>query len=62
MFSVVSVSQSSVHGGSPCDHYPLCIGPHCTDLLLVTSGGHYWRPVQTCSFEDTAGATSGGGY
>ena len=20
--------------------------------LLVTSGGHYWRPVQTCSLED----------
>ena len=20
--------------------------------LLVTSGGHYWRPVETCSLED----------
>ena len=26
----------------------LVLGP-----LLVTSGGHHWRPVQTCSFEDT---------
>ena len=34
---------------SPCDHYPRCIGLHCTapPPLLVTSGGHHWRPVQT---------------
>ena len=22
------------------------------DPMLVTSGGHHWKPVQTCSFED----------
>ena len=74
----------SVHRGSPCGHYPGCIGPHSkpprpwswswpplqtSDIglpwpclppdmehgdpsmlapLLVTSGGHYWRSVQTC--------------
>ena len=27
----------------------------------MTSGGDHWRPVQTCSLEDTRGATSGGG-
>ena len=29
MFSLVSVCLS-VHEGSPCDHYPWCIGPFCT--------------------------------
>ena len=29
--------------------HPSYIGPH---PLLVTSGGHHWRPVQTCSLED----------
>ena len=44
----------------PCNHYPWCIGPDCTAPLpetsdleplpqLVTSGGHHWRHVQTCS-------------
>ena len=28
MFSQVCVCLST--GGSPCDHYPWCIGPHCT--------------------------------
>ena len=59
------------------DHYSWCIGPHCKgppDIrhgtprtlasLLVISGGHQWRPVQTCSFEEppqlilTSGAQS----
>ena len=33
-------------------------------LLLLTSGGQHWRPVQTCSLEDPtpAGVTSGGGH
>ena len=30
--------------------------------LLVTSGGLRWRPVQTCSFGDPPGVTSGGGH
>ena len=54
-------------GGPQCDHYAWYIGPHCTgstpsDIiygttllscpsLLVTSDGHYWRPIQTFSFE-----------
>ena len=55
-----------VHRGVPCDHYLWCIGPHCTDPhsghgtsldwtstpLLMTSGGHHWRPVQTCSLQE----------
>ena len=28
--------------------------------LLVKSGGHHWRPVQTCSLEDPPVLTSGG--
>ena len=35
---------------------PPNMGPHCTEPpahpRLVTSDGHYWRPVQTCSLED----------
>ena len=31
-------------------------------LMLVTSGGHHWRSVQTGSFEDPMGVTSCGGY
>ena len=62
---------------SPCDHYPSCIGPHCTphppspqpwpprhqtwDTLLKTSGGHHWRPIQTCSFEDPPLVLTSGG-
>ena len=30
--------------------------------LLVTSGGHHWTPVQTCSFKDPRRVTSGGGH
>ena len=94
MLSQVSICHSG--WGSPHDHYPWSIGPHCTrpprhqtwylltpvhqtwdpppprtsDLepsmapaqppQLVTPGGHHWRPVQTCSFEDPPGATSNG--
>ena len=52
--------------GSLYGHYPWCIGPHCTapptpippryqiwGPVVLTSGGHHLRPVQTCSFEDT---------
>ena len=28
------------------------LGPQASVPLLVTSGGHHWRPVLTCSFED----------
>ena len=40
--------------GSPSDHYPWCIGPHCTvpppQALPHAYLGHHWRPVHTCSF------------
>ena len=67
MFSVVSVCQSLCpRGWVLCDHYPWCIGSHCTgplpqtsDLvpqtwapLLVTLGGDHWKPVQAYSFDD----------
>ena len=29
MFSVVCVCHSAYPLGSPCDHYPWCLGPHC---------------------------------
>ena len=55
---LVSVCHSV---GVPCDHYPWCIGPHCTTprpdmgfhwpcLPLETSSDHHRRPIQTCSF------------
>ena len=31
--------------GLPRDHYPWTIRPHYADPTLVSSGGHYWRPV-----------------
>ena len=30
MFSLLSVCSQGEVGGSPCDYYPWCIGPHCT--------------------------------
>ena len=33
--------------------------------ILLTSGGHHWRPVQTCSLEDLmpqSALTSSGGH
>ena len=36
----------------PCNHYPWCIGPHCTAPLAVISSGQDWKPFQTCSLED----------
>ena len=48
---------SSRHG-TPPQHLPYPPSIHGTPLLpvpsplLVTSGGHHWTPVQTCSFED----------
>ena len=46
---------------SPC--WTTDLGPwpgpahrHQTQLpLLLTSGGHHWRPIQTCSFDDPCG-------
>ena len=55
MFSLVSVCSFG-GGAAPCDHYPIAL-----DLpwpwprpypLQVRSGGHHWRPVQTCPLED----------
>ena len=60
MFSVVSVCHC-IHGRSPCDHYPCCIGPHHTGTpsplgmgphYAGTPGGREWKPIQTCSPED----------
>ena len=28
------------------------MGPRCLSPLLPMPGGHHWRPVQICSFED----------
>ena len=43
------------------DHGTSCPSP---TPLLLTSGGHHWRPVQTCSPEIPipSGVTSGGGH
>ena len=46
-----------VDRGSPSDHYLITQTPreirHGNPWpLLVTSGGHHWRPFQTCSFWD----------
>ena len=59
--NVISHVCLSVHRGSHVTNYPWCFGSHCTvppghgphctgtpPSLLVTSGGHQWRPVQTC--------------
>ena len=57
VFRGVCRSFCSGEGGSPCDHYP-DMGPGylhppgheawvLTHPPLLTSGGHYWRPVQT---------------
>ena len=64
MFSLVSVC--SQRGGGPMwpiskMHWASLYRPPSTAPgirhgtwwpLLLTSGGHHWRPVQTCSFED----------
>ena len=53
--------------GFPCDHYPWCIGPHCTGLLQPGSWSPrtsdmgpsasdiYWPLLQTCSNLITSG-------
>ena len=41
------LSFCSGEGG---DHYPSCIETWAP--VLLTSGGHHWIPVQTCSHED----------
>ena len=48
---------------APLDIRPGTSCPSPTPLLL-TSGGHHWRPVQTCSPEIPipSGVTSGGGH
>ena len=38
-------------GGYPRSHVPCPGGPHPIPLLL-TSGGHHWKPVQTYSLEE----------
>ena len=53
MLSLVFVCLST---GGPYDHYPDAFyltlqGPQ-PHSLLVTSGGHHLRPVQTCSLQD----------
>ena len=59
MFSVVSVCHSvchSVHRGSNVtithDALDLTVQGPQPHPQLVTSGGHYWRHIETCSFED----------
>ena len=67
----------SVHRAVPCDHYPWCIGPHCTDPCPFCTGTHlctgftprsdiWWPRQDTCSNLFTWGSpmvlTSGGGY
>ena len=53
----VSVCHS-VQKGSTYDHYPWSSNgtwvllPKTPSTQLLTYGGHYWRPVQTCSLED----------
>ena len=58
---IVSVRQSAIlpgggEGGSPCDHHPSCIGPHCTripttwDLRPPSSTSDIsWKSLKTCS-------------
>ena len=56
----LSVSQpfcpGGGEGGSPCDHHPSCIGPHCTripttwDLRTPSSTSDiWWKSLKTCS-------------
>ena len=49
--------------GTPWPWLALEDTTHATPLL-VKSGGHHWRTVQTCWFENppSPGATSGGGH
>ena len=57
MFSDVSVILSSGGGVGPNVTLDLTAqGPLDTALLVVTSGGQNYRPVQTCSLEDSLGA------
>ena len=35
----------SIHGGSSCDHYPWCTGPHCTGPPTASPSRHrIWGP------------------
>ena len=52
------VGYTSPPGHGTCDTHPLpCtwgLGyPSPSPFPLLKSGGHHWRPVQTCSFQDT---------
>ena len=71
MFSVVSVHSIWLGRGphviiTPITHdalEPTVQDPPPTwhpRYPLVTSGGHHWRPVQTCSLQAPLGLTSGG--
>ena len=37
-------------------------GHQTWDPLLLTSGGHHWRPVKTCSFRDHLSVASVSGH
>ena len=50
MFSVVCVCQPVYLynvGGSPCDHYPWCIGPHCTRPAVPPLLIYLWSSLET---------------
>ena len=49
VFSCVCPSFCS-QTGVPCEHYPWCIGHHCTRPLL--NNRPWTHPSQSCSFDD----------
>ena len=58
MFSQESVCPSFCSGGSPCDHYPWCIRPHCisppsrhgdTPSTTLPLPNIVWPSLGTCS-------------
>ena len=56
MFSVICVCQSVCPHGVPSDHYPWCIGPHCTGNPMAL-GPQTWdltvhRPTPSASTQD----------
>ena len=54
------------HGIGHMVGYPPDIKPDEPTLppqpLLLTSGGHHWKPVQTCSLEDLPPPTPSGDH
>ena len=74
MVSYMSVHQSvfpqgdypwciGTHCTDPCPSPALYMGPQgpSLPLLLVTSGSHHWRPVQTCSLQYSPPVLTSGG-